>query len=286
MTIIRAIGTLIFLLSVTGCTVIESRYPTVILPATFENTAERIVVTAPVRRYKDSFYNVALGRYSAANVNIGKKTTENSSVSIGRVTKGDSEIAMFNFYLVDEVEYEQYPYKSMWSYEYAIESASGEQIISQCDVVDKGINYSEVGRLQLGIEITGEVIRTSEWLSTQLNCAIDTQSGQWQLSFSHTRNGEPTVQLNNVAWLATTSLLDPAVADQPATGGQRASEGETFMADFSLPGVSVRKDDQVVSAASLVEGNNAIWLTNDLSDQDASRLLALNYGLILYSWVN
>lgn len=273
-------------LSVTGCTVIESRYPSVSLPATFENTAERIVVTAPVRRYKDSFYNIDLGPYSAANVAVGKRRTENSSVSIGRVTKKDSDIAMFNFYLIDEVEYEQYPYQSMWSYEYTIETASGEQIISQCNVIDKGLNYTEVGRLQLGIEITGEVIRTSEWSSSQLNCNIDTQSSEWQLSFTYTRNSEPTVRLDNVEWPATTSLLDPAMADEPATGGRYPAESGDILANISLPGISVFKNERVVSAASLMESNNAIWLARDLSDKDTGRLLALNYGLILYSWIN
>lgn len=286
MKISQTIGLLILPLSLSACITTGEAYRTVSLPTSFENTAERIVVTAPSRRYNDSFYNVVFGQYSAANVKIGKKKTENSSVSIGRVTKDDSGLSVLNLNLLDEVEYEQYPYESKWQYEFTTVNPSGEQVFSKCNVTDSGLNYVERESVQLGIEITGTMIRTAEWVSTQLDCKIDAESAQWQYNVNFSNNRKPEIQLENFAWPATALILESALADQPATGGRLASDSALTLSEIGLSGVSIRKNDRVVSAVSLVEGNNAIWLSPDLSNEDSSSLIALNYGVILYSWIN
>lgn len=286
MKISQIIGLLVLPFCLSACITTGEAYRTVNLPASFENTAERIVVTAPSRRYNDSFYNVALGQYSVANVKIGKKKTENSSVSTGRVTKDDSGLSVLNLNLLDKIEYEQFPYESKWQYEFTTLSPSGEQVFSKCNVTDSGLNYVERESVQLGIEITGQMIRTAEWVSTQLDCTVDTGSAQWQYNVNFSNNRKPEVQLEKFAWPASAFILESAVADQPATGGQLVSDSALTLSGVGLSGVSIRKNDRLVSAVSLVEGNNAIWLSPSLSSEDRGSLIALNYGVILYSWIN
>lgn len=286
MKISQTIGLTVLPLCLSACITTGEGYRTVNLPTSFENTAERIVVTAPSRRYNDSFYNVALGQYSGANVKIGEEETENSSVSIGRVTKDDSGLSVLNLNLLDKIEYEQYPYESKWQYEFTTVSPSGEQVFSKCNVTDSGLNYVERGSVQLGIEITGKMVRTAEWVSTQLVCKVDAESAQWQYKVNFSNNRKPEFQLENFAWPATASILESALADEPATGGQLASDSALTLSGVSLSGFSIRKSDRVVSAVSLVEGNNAIWMSPDLSSEDSISLIALNYGIILYSWIN
>ena len=121
-------------LLLSGCAV-DFGYPTVVLPQSFEASAQRIEVKAPVRRYKPSFFNVSLGEYQVQNTSIGKVSKRRlSNQPESRVTEDNTLWNILTKRTLDfeKVSYDQYRIEETSGFGFSVQSPAIAPIQSQC----------------------------------------------------------------------------------------------------------------------------------------------------------
>ena len=290
----RIFGTFLFGL-LSACTTLDSGYRTVNLPAQFEKTAQRIVVTAPIRRYNDSFFNIELGAHRAQDVSIDKKkrisaaTDNKTPVSSITVDNTSWNLLVNQSLVVEKVDYEQYRSEHEWNYSFSIIDENGGKVLTKCTVNDLGLDNKETGRTEVGLDIgrktSGTVTYYGEWLASRIICRTTDDEAEWQLQLTLQQNTKPELQLTGTSWLATTMPLNESMADSPELGGQSGSKATTTPTGDYLPGFRIASGNTNVAAVSLLRGNNVVWLAPDLSSGDNTRMVALSYSVILYKWL-
>lgn len=242
-------------------------------------------------RLRDLSFNIPLWSHRAANVSIGSKQVINADVNSRQPVSSWSvdntgwNILLNQDFVLEQVEYDQYLSEQQWNYEYTIVGQDGTSAASRCIVNDLGLDNTEVSRTEiaLGSGVSASVEDLGEWLATQVVCNITSNRNSWQLELKQQENEQPKIQLTGTPWTSSATVLNDSFVGQPGVGGLESSDDGPPISNY-LSGVAIASQGNSVSATSLINGNQAIWLAPTLSDNDRVMLLAANYGLILHRW--
>ena len=279
-----------------ACVTVGS-YQTVVLNEAFESGANRINVKAPVRRYRDSFFNVALGPYQVENTSIGKTLTSKRGDTPDRVTTEDDTLwnLIFNQELkAEKVTYQQYRISQISSYAFQIIDSSDRAVAVNCRRESVLLENEEVSRVSVGIDsisignLPGDknaVQRYGEWLGSQLRCSVESNLKTWSLESITSAESNPAVTLSSAVNRWKIHMLDYGFADQPWIAAREPTDELGPATGDAISGVAFSSAGLEKGAVSLSPGNTAIWLDTALPAVDSTMLIATSYALILNNWL-
>lgn len=273
-----------------GC-VTMGEYQTVKLDEIFESGAQKIDVRAPVRRYRDSFFNVPLAPYQVVDTSVGKvSVTDRSREPVGTVTEDDTLWNLiFNQDLkAEKVTYKQYRVDEQGDFSFGLVGAGGVRVDTQCTRQSVFLENEEVSRVSVGLgNVSDEnaVERHGEWLGARLQCTVAGDSAQWTLDAVTSAQTKPTVSLKRRDGEWDTRLLDDAVAAEPGVGGRVAADEFVVTEGDIFSGVAMSRSGEQAAAVSVVPGNAGIWLDASLTHNARIMMVASGYALILNRWL-
>ncbi len=277
-----------------ACVVTRGEYRTIVLDEGFELRASKIEVKAPVRRYKAKFYNVPLGEYQSTNVAIEKtvstRASETEQEPIRRKTVDNTfwNLILNQEFNIEKVTYDQYRIEDQGGFSYAIAQSNGPSINSTCVTNSVFLENSEVSRTQIGLsgnDKASKVEYYGDWLASRLICTINDADQSWTLEYYKTAEGTPKLSITRPGSALNVVAVAESSTNSISTAGRTPTVPAAAIVGDKIPGISIQNDTQQLAAVSLVEGNNVIWLSPDLSNNDRLMLVAASYGLILDSWL-
>ena len=280
-------------LLLSGCAV-DFGYPTVVLPQSFEASAQRIEVKAPVRRYKPSFFNVSLGEYQVQNTSIGKVSKRRlSNQPESRVTEDNTLWNILTKRTLDfeKVSYDQYRIEETSGFGFSVQSPAIAPIQSQCSRSVIGLDNVERSRVSLRFEEVddneGSVEHYGEWLATRLSCNLQQAGSVWIMTSTQSVDTLASISLQGGDTPYSVKVLRESFADEPGRGGRIENTPDPYLAvGDPIPGLGIFQDGQQIAAASLIGGNNWIWLSPEVAENDKPVLLSALHSLILDSWIH
>ncbi len=290
----RAILVSISALLCSACvTVSFGEYETVVLEEQFESTATRIFVKAPVSRYRDRFYNISMDGYQVSDTSIGDTKLVKSDRKEGPDRTVVEDDTLWNLILKGEltkekVYYNQYRVDGKSLYSFVVSDDTGGRVDVACQRDSISLENEETGRFAIGLgEISDEKVveRYGEWLASKLSCSITGDGEQWSLVAVTEQDAPPTISLSRAGGALNTTILDFALAGEPATGGRQPADDLTVSAGAYLPGVSFAQGADKLAVVSLGMANTTIWLGAAADTMERRMLVAAGYSLILSDWV-
>ena len=281
-------------LLLSGCTV-HFGYPTVVLPQSFEATAERIEVKPPVSRYKPSFFNVNLGELQVQDTFFGDVSKRRlSDKPERRVTENNTLSNIFAKQTLDveRVTYDQYRFEETSDFGFSVRSPTVETIKSQCSRSVIGLDNLETERftsIRYGEvdDNEGYVKHYGEWLETNISCNLQQADYLWTLTSTTRRDSPASINLQGGDKTYSVQVLQESFVDEPGRGGRVSNTPDAYSeGDYSVPGFGVFQDGKQIAAVSLLNGNNWIWLSPEVAENDKPMLVSALHTMILESWIN
>ena len=148
----------------------------------------------------------------------------------------------------------------------------------------------ETGRLSLRFEEVDEnegfVEHYGEWLATRLSCNLRQAEDLWIITSTTTRDAPASINLQGGDKPYTVKVLQESFVDEPGRGGRVSNTPDPYSGvDYSVPGFGVFQDGKQMAAVSLLIGNNWIWMSPEISENDKPMLVSALHSMILDSWI-
>ena len=278
-----------------GCVTLSvSEYETVALSESFEADATRIIVRAPVRRYRDSFYNVDAGQYQVRDTEIGKTETVRADRSAGPERTIVEDDSLWNLLIngdltIEKVAYDQYRVDDTSGFSFRVADNSRRGAEARCVRNTVSFENEETGRFAVGVgEISDDeaVQRYGEWLASRLSCSVKSGTQEWVLTLFTSKASEPSIEINRAGKKLVGRVLDYAVADAPGIGGRLPVQDPGLRTSGNrFAGVSISQAGEQLAAVSMARGNSTIWLGATSNVEEQPMLVATGYALILNDWL-
>ncbi len=280
-------------LLISACAISNFSYRTIPLSSEFIASASRIEAKAPIRRYKDSFFNIELGRFQVENVNVGKSSKSKLSNKAEKTTSEDNSLWNFLIYQkvkFENVVYEQFRYEESKNFSFSLIRLGQETADAQCTISTLMLENNEVSRTSIGVWNDDSDDRTvqhfGEWLSTRLSCAISHQGKVLRFSKLDVVNSLSVFEVEQPDRQYLVEALPAVYTEEPRQAGVAGASAEQYPSDGPITaGLAVFRGDQQLAAASLVNGNNALWINQDTPESEQVVLVSMLYGLVLSSWL-
>ncbi len=272
-----------------GCTV-TSGYQTVALDDEFASSADVVPVRAPVRRYRDDFFNLPLGDYRAINVAITTPVkSEREYVKSKTVNTTGWNLLLQGQLIPEKKTYKQYMVVTQREFSFQVTTEQGVIAESSCQYASSMLENEESGSTTLLLNSTGkrnpgaESIDYADWLQTVIKCDIRQAGKQWQVGIVESHDADAIIELETQGKTYRGQRLLDSFSELPASSGPDSEVLDGSLTG-ALAGVAFYDGAAQVSAVSLVEGNNAIWSAASLSTEESVAMLGIGYSLILASW--
>lgn len=269
------------LVSITGllvscASVIDTR---VILPSEFENDSQLIQFNQPFWLFKDSFYEQPLADYAITRVNISSAAETSELVREKKLSVVsfllDSNIIGFHF-----LTNQNFEVNGNSSFSFDLSYNASLKVKNACD-----INYLDSKSYQENHRLFGKTIERESItrIDTSLVCSFSQNEKIWGLVVNADSEHNMSLQLTDgtkqfelKTIMQSYSLYENDKKLMSRTIGSRASKNS---------GISISFADQQISALSFV-GEPKIWIKNDLDVTQRELLLAVNYSLAMFDWLN
>ncbi|MEM7377045.1 MAG: hypothetical protein AAF460_05995 [Pseudomonadota bacterium] len=269
-------------------------YQTVVLDAQFENGATRIAAVAPVNRYRDDFFNVALGPYQVDALAVGDTEVLYSGREAGQVERKATvdntgwNLILNQAFIGEWVTYRQYRTEDEYTLSFALDTPSGQRVNTRCVVNNTGLENEEASRLEVSSLAEdaprNRAVAYGEWLATRVICTLRQGDQTWFLRTVQQTDQPPKVDLVGDDEVFSVRVLDKARVKQPYTAALQADEPVFEATGKALPGIQIDGRSGTAAAVSLGNGNTAIWLAASREPADEALLVAASYVWILRAW--
>lgn len=263
-------------LLVSCVSIIDTR---VILPFEFENSADLIQFERPTWLFKDSFYEQPLADYAITNVKITSTSEKSELIREKKLSVVsfllDSNIIGFHF-----LTNQNYEVNGNSGFSFNLSHDAALKVKSSCD-----INYLDSKSYQENHRLFGKTTERESIMriDTSLVCSFSQDQKSWGLIVNADREHNMSLQLTDGTkqFELTTIMQSYSLYEKDKKLMSRTRDSR----DSHNAGISISFNEQQISALSLV-GQPKIWIKNDLDVTQRELLLAVNYSLAMFDWLN
>jgi hypothetical protein len=251
---------------------------TIMLSKNFEANSAIITLDTPIWRIPDSVYNKSVGDYSIVNTDTSGRGSKKELIN------RDKDTNFLNYILFDDFTFitEEYNVESTERFSFDLKKNHLLVSTSKCEILSQSstrVTKSEDILSSNTFSRSGIETR----LKTYLICAITHQNTQWQLSFISYAEGGIQAQLKSNDLSYEIKNVTEFISLITGDNGVERRNSPSWLP--LKAGLYFYDNKEQVAAQSFV-GKPKIWLKDSLSADAKELLLAVNYSLTMFNWLD
>ena len=252
---------------------------TIPLSSQFEQNSALISLETPTWRIPDSVFNKSLGEHTIKNAYTSWQTADSKLVDQQRNS------SFIDYLLLGDnlsLLVKEYEVNSNQRFSFDLTRDGVTAASSKCELFALFMNkVTTTGRWsERGSSSTSN---TGDRLKTFLVCDVSHNGQHWQLTFNAAKGEKTKVELKTNNQSYRIEAISQSISLVKGSGGIEQRPMPSWVSHNS--GLAFYSGTEQLAAFSFV-GKAKIWLKSDLPTQTKELLLAVNYSLTLFNWLD
>lgn len=261
---------LVNLILLSACVSISEQ--SLVVPATFEETALVYSYKEPTWRLNDNVYQQTLGKYRIVDAKVSGESTKSTFKERDISLNGFLNWTVFGESLQKSVA--RWDTTTSQGYSFRLDGEYAQQYLTQCEILSQGVSE----------RINNNPHKNNRTSQSHLLCQIANADETWHLLIEklNGRGRSARFWQGNVNYDINFSTQ---ISSDKQDEANMAFHSKLKLLDNRLAGIFVYDAHKLISANSLV-GEPKVWIHSALVEQETALFLSLNYAISMYDWLS